>query len=274
MPDNLVTMRGGPGPVIAFVHSASGLVTGFRRLVPHLRRGGAVYAFASVEPGSEQSTIATVAASYWDQLREAVNGPLVLAGWSFGGAVALRMASLAEAAGCDVRCVVLIDSGTPELLSTRTDSVVEQLAGLFELDPADLAHGTDVADLDAALELIAARLGVLHGDEHIDVADLRPFVEVHDWHIRVARRAWRPQPVTAPVVLVRARDEKGWGDVPTDLGWSSALGHAPEIVWTPGNHHDLMSARHAPHLAGVLNLVTAEHPGPAGTPGPAMEQLA
>jgi thioesterase domain-containing protein len=254
MCENLVPLREGRGPTIAFVHPASGLATGFRRLVPHLTEHGRVYAFESLEPGpAERCSIAALGIDYWSQLREHVHGPLVLAGWSFGGPVALRMAESAEADGVDVRHVVLIDSGTPDLLAPRAETRVRRLAGLFELDPDSIEDGED----ERALELVACQLRAVHGNDSIDIADLRPFVEVYEWHLKAMRRPWRAAAVHAPVVLIRARDEVGWHDAPADLGWSAALGGPLDTIWTPGTHYDLMSATNAPHLAELLNRLVA-----------------
>jgi thioesterase domain-containing protein len=256
--DNLVLLREGRGPTTAFVHPASGLATAFRTLVPHLAAPGRVYAFENVEPGPTQlCTIAALGADYWKQLRDHVLAPIVLAGWSFGGPVALEIAALAEADGVGVAQVVLIDSGTPELLATRTETEVERLAGLFELDRGSIGGIRG----ERALELVAARLRVVHGNDSIDVADLRPFVEAYDWHVEAARRPWHPPTVNGPVLLVRARDEAGWQDAPADLGWSRALSRRLEPLWTPGTHYSLMSAEHAQHLANLLNgLLIGGHP--------------
>lgn len=253
MPDNLVTLREGPGTAVAFIHPASGLATAFRRLVPHLGGRGGVFASENLEAGPEQRcSIGALAEDYWDQLRGHLDGAVVLAGWSFGGPVALRMAALAEAAGHDVRRVVLIDSGTPEMLATRPDTSAERVAGLFELEPAVVAHCDPAGGLEPVLEAVAAQLRGLHGGQ-VEPADLRPFVDVYLWHLRAGRRPWHPGGVATPVLLVRARDERGWAQAPDDLGWSTVLGASPELEWTPGTHYDLMSARHAPFLADLVN---------------------
>src|SRR5215475_525983 len=266
MPDNLLQLREGAEPTTTFVHPASGLATAFRRLVPHLGGRASVFAFENVEPGSPQhATIPAIAEDYWGQLRVGIRGPLVLAGWSFGGPVALRIAALAEAAGHQVRHVVLIDSGTPELLATRTETLVVRMAGLFELDPATVEAAEHVTDREQALELVASRLRAVHGNPGIEAADLRPFADVYDWHLRAARQPWRPRTVAAPVLLVRARDEAGWHDAPADLGWSAVLGAAPATAWTPGTHYDLMSATNAPHLADVLTPLLTVSGEPCGS---------
>ncbi|WP_026424302.1 thioesterase domain-containing protein [Actinokineospora inagensis] len=264
MHDNLVPLRGGGGPTVAFAHPSSGLATGFRRLVQHLTGPGPVYAFENLEPGpADLCSIAALGTEYWNQLRACAPGPLVLAGWSFGGPVALRMAEAAEADGAEVAHVVLIDSGRPDLLAPRAETSVRRLAGLFELDP-DSIGGSDLdgddLDREQALELVAHLLRATHANDSIEVADLRPFVEVFEWHVAAGRRPWRVPAVRTPVVLVRARDEPGWHDAPTDLGWSAVLGGPVDTHWTPGTHYDLMSGKNAPHLAALLNRLLARVP--------------
>ena len=258
MADNLVALRAGTGYSLAFVHPASGLITAFRRLVPHLGGTGAVFALENPEPGRPPCSIGELAADYLAQLAGAAPGPFVLAGWSFGGAVALDMTGAAEAAGHHVAAVVLIDAAAPHLLrqarSPRSVPLAD-LAGLFEIGPAELRPGPAPASYEEAVELIVARLRTTRGMPRIEAADLRPFVDTYRWHTSVARRPWRPAGCRAPVILVRASDEPGWHDAPADLGWSGVLGTAPAMAWTPGTHHDLMSREHAPRLAQVLSRV-------------------
>ncbi len=252
MPDNLVTLKAGTGRSFAFVHPASGLVTAFRRLLPHLTGSGAVFALENPEPQQPPCSIDDLAADYWDQLADAAPGPLAIAGWSFGGAVAIDMASAAEAAGHHIAAVVLIDSVTPQLLRSIPPIPLNDLAGLFEIETSELPAGVSPVSDEEALDLIVAVLRRTRGLPEIQVADLRPFVDTYRWHLKVARRPWRPADVRAPVFLVRASDEPGRNDAPADLGWSSVLGTAPIPLWTPGTHHSLMSQEHAPCMAEVL----------------------
>lgn len=258
MADNLVPLRAGAGYSLAFVHPASGLITAFRRLVPHLDGTSAVFALENPEPRRPPCSIGELAADYWTQLADTAPGPLVLAGWSFGGAVALDMAGAAEAAGHHVAAVVLIDAAAPHLLrSARSPRPVPlgELAGLFEIGPAELRADAALTSYEEAVDLIVATLRTARGMPHIEAADLWPFVDTYRWHTSVARRPWRPVGCRAPVILIRASDEPGWDDAPADLGWTGVLRKVPVTLWTPGTHHDLMSHEHAPRLARVLSVV-------------------
>jgi thioesterase domain-containing protein len=254
MSDNLVPLRTGGGRTTVFIHPASGLITAFRRVVPHLPGNRNAVAFENPEPRPDAScSIDALAADYWHQLSAHSNGPILLAGWSFGGIVALAMASLAEAAGRPVTCVALIDSGPPQLLRERAAGLPDDLAGLFEIKPAELPPVPLPTAQEQVLDIIADVLRRTRGIPGITAADLQPFVDTFHWHVRAMRRPWRFAGCAAPVVLIRARDERGWRDAPEDLGWSHVLGDPPRLLWTPGTHHDLMSAEHAPHLAALLS---------------------
>src|SRR4029077_12457942 len=95
MAANLVTLRDGRGQSIVFFHPASGLATAFRRLAPYLPTEAAVFAFENAEPVGPPSSIDAIAASYWSELRSVADGSLFLVGWSFGGTVALELATIA-----------------------------------------------------------------------------------------------------------------------------------------------------------------------------------
>ncbi|WP_285733453.1 alpha/beta fold hydrolase [Nocardiopsis sp. ATB16-24] len=268
--DNLVLLREGDEPAIALVHPASGLSTSFRRLLPHLAGRSAVYAYENLEPGPpELCAVEALAECYWGQLRREDPGPLVLAGWSFGGPVAVAMAALAEAEGHRILGVAAIDSGTPDLLGSREETLLGRLAGLFEVDPAvfpeELARRTET--VEDALETIAAWLRGERGTDAVEADDLRPFVDAYLWHLEVVRRGWDAVRPRAPFLLVRGRDEKGWHDAPEDLGWSAALGSAPRIAWVPGTHYSVMSQENAPFVARLLSSlsVSGDDGGPNAT---------
>lgn len=266
--ENLITLREGKGQSVVLLHPASGLATAFRRLVPHLRSRGAVFAFENAEPKLAPSSIGDLAADYWSQLKIVAADPLLFAGWSFGGAVALEMASLAINAAHEVSAVVLLDAGAPHLIGSSPVLPLHDLAGLFGISPAELP--ADAAPvLDA--EILAVLVGVLRrtqGMTQIEADDLQPFVAAYRWHHTVARRPWRFRGDRMSVYLLRARDERGWDDAPPDLGWSSVLGGPPITLWAPGTHHSLMSEEHAPDLARILSsLLSKTHVTPPRSVG-------
>ena len=258
MAENLLTLREGVGQSVVFLHPASGLATAFRRLVPHLAGRCAVFAFENAEPAHDPPSIGELVVDYWAQLKGVANGPLFFAGWSFGGAVALELATRADNAAHAVAAVVLLDAGAPHLIKSLNGLPLLDLAGLFGIDtselPADAAAVTDEEILDLLVDILRRD----HGMAQIEINDLRPFVAAYRWHYAVARRPWSFRGLSAPVYLLRARDERGWDDSPPDLGWARVLGSPPPILWTPGTHHSLMSEEHAPDLARLLSRLFAE----------------
>ncbi|MFI9250538.1 alpha/beta fold hydrolase [Streptomyces sp. NPDC053069] len=257
----LVRLRGTTGRPLLFVHPSSGSAGGFRRLLPHLAPGYPVAAFEATEPGPpDECSVRRVAESY---LAEAAEAGLVegaaLVGWSFGGVVAVEMARIAERAGHRIGSVVLLDSATPDVLATRPRSAVQEYAGLFGADPEALRIPGTEDNPERILEAVAGLLSRESGIAYT-AADLRPYAEVHAWHVRALQTGPAPAACQAPVTLLRAAQESAWGDVPEDLGWSALLGRPVRTRWVPGTHHSLTEQRHAASLAGLLEELVQSGP--------------
>jgi len=258
MPENLITLRAGTGPTVVFLHPASGLATAFRRLVPYLAHGGAMLAFENPEPQCRPPSISELGADYWEQLRMAAKDPLVLVGWSFGGVIAVELATLAENAGRDVSAVVLLDAGSPDLLRSSRASPLLDLGGLFGIAPSELQANAAVTSEADIVEQLVDVLRRTCDMPQIEAEDLRPFVAAYRWHHAVTRLPWVYRGHRAPVSLCRARDEHGWDDAPPDLGWSVVLGVSPTLWWVPGTHHSLISEENAPDLARLLSKLVGQ----------------
>lgn len=83
MTHNLVTLRAGTGHSFAFVHPASGLITAFRRLVPHLSGHGATTLWT---PGTHYDLLSDEHAPYLAGVLSTVLTLLDEPSLSFGGA--------------------------------------------------------------------------------------------------------------------------------------------------------------------------------------------
>ncbi|GAA5198338.1 hypothetical protein GCM10023322_71460 [Rugosimonospora acidiphila] len=262
--DHLIELRreadGAAPRVVAFLHSSSGSASGFRRLVKHLRAPARYVAFQAVEPGADdRCSVPAIAADYWRDLepvlREEPSAALVLVGWSFGGVLAVEMARLAEAEGRGAAHVVLLDAGTPDMLSRCRGerSPAGEIASLFGITDG-LPVGTAALD-DASL--VAAVLDRLSGEGlgGLSASDLLPYLRTHRWHLNALSRPWSAPACAARVTLIRATDEDGWADTPADLGWSQALGQDVEVLGAPGTHHSLLSTEHAPSLAPLIDAI-------------------
>jgi thioesterase domain-containing protein len=254
---NLLSLRHGTGTrAIAFVHSASGSIGGFRRLLPHLDPGMTIVAFEAGRPGPEdRCSITAIAEDYLSELADAVQvDRTVLVGWSFGGPVAVELARLAEIGGTPPDAVILLDSATPAVLCERQRSGPVEIAALFGVQPPRMPP--DSSD-DAVLDAIAGALSVVSPGLGITADDLAPFVTTYRWHLKAARAGWSGLPCRAPVTLVRAAEESGWGDAPDDLGWSAVFDRPLTRRWAAGTHHTLTDPEHAARLAGLIEDVVA-----------------
>ncbi|WP_330299062.1 thioesterase domain-containing protein [Streptomyces sp. NBC_00503] len=253
-----------------FIHPSSGSIGGFRRLLPHLAADYPVAAFEASGSGpADGCTVTELAEAYLAEAAEAAMADdATLVGWSFGGAVAVAMAELAERAGRPVRGVVLLDSATPEVLKARPRSTVEEYAGLFGVAPELLEGVTEGDRADRVLEAVARALSPEGGIPYT-ADDLRPYVELHTRHVRTLHCGPPLRPCTAPVTLVRAAGEQGWGTAPGDLGWSALLGLAVRTRWTPGTHQSMTEPHHAAGLAALLDELFTGQRGalPGGPPG-------
>ncbi|RKT11414.1 thioesterase domain-containing protein [Streptomyces sp. 1114.5] len=250
---NLLSLRaaGPSGDSIAFVHPAGGSAGGFRRLLPHLPPGPGVLAFeADADAPADRCSIGAIAADYLEELApQADLRRTVLVGWSLGGAVAVEMARLSEQAGAAPRAVLLLDSATPAVLGVRPRRPAAEIAALFGVAEPDLPADADDAQILAA---VARALEERSPGAGFTPADLEPYAATYRWHLRAARAEFTVRPCAAPVVLVRALDESGWGDAPQDLGWSAVFGRAVPQRWTPGTHHTLLDPAHVAAAAALI----------------------
>ncbi|HTZ42892.1 MAG TPA: amino acid adenylation domain-containing protein [Jatrophihabitans sp.] len=248
----LVALNEGPAERTLYcVHEGTGSITGYyelaRMLQPDLRLVGIAFDDRLLDvPGEDK--IAAIAAAYVRLVRaDQPHGPYRLLGWSMGGLVAAEMARQLVAAGAEVEWACLVDSVVlaPE---TRTRDQVDRL--LDEL----LALSTGIAE-EEWTELAGDRLS-----GHLRQLDLRPeqiglgkrSLEAllrRNQFFRLAKRNYRPQPVGAPVTVLKAVDGNWqwpwfevWRDYVADL----------ELLEVEGNHLSVMERPQLDEVARVI----------------------
>ncbi|MEU3526548.1 alpha/beta fold hydrolase [Streptomyces sp. NPDC038707] len=240
MGGNLIRLKVSSGPhALVFIHPASGSAASYRALQPHLRSDCSVYAFHSpgIDPGRPR-TIEAIADAYLTQYLEADSRSVpVFVGWSFSGPVAVEMARLAEERGVAPAGVILLDSGTHEVLGARTVDLASEAGGLFGID---LSEAPDASSVDALLDHAAALIAVSSETPGLTGQDLRPFWDTYTWYQGIFDDGWRAEPCAAPLLVIRARDEKGWNSAPDCLGWSEVAGRPVSVAWAGGTHYTLM----------------------------------
>ncbi|MGW4966248.1 MupA/Atu3671 family FMN-dependent luciferase-like monooxygenase [Nonomuraea sp. NPDC004186] len=253
----------GGRPPFFCVHPVDGGVFGLRELAAHLGKDRPFHALQA--PGLDgESAPATdlgeLAAVYAEAMREVrPDGPYVLGGWSFGGVVATEVARLLTAEGHRVPEVIMLDSRAPWQMSiqlTGLTDLLDRWEPYLNVLPQALALAGDGA------AAAAGRLGIPPGL----LAELPELGErsIHaillaDPHARAvcrahidAMRRHRPQPLTVPVVLVRAADQPDiFGNDPL-MGWGelAAAGMSTHVI--PGDHFAMLRAPYVSELAGWL----------------------
>jgi thioesterase domain-containing protein len=133
----LVTLQPlGDKPPLVFMPSIGGTAMLWRDLLAHWQPDRPVYALSVVGdavPWPENATVPEIAASYLDCLRKNIAGRKIhLAGYSFGGPLALEMAQQLRALGDEVGTIVAIDAGPGELLHSQWPMPVQRFRWFLE----------------------------------------------------------------------------------------------------------------------------------------------
>ncbi|GAB3320541.1 hypothetical protein GCM10027451_41290 [Geodermatophilus aquaeductus] len=240
-----VLREGAPGvPPLVLVHGPQGDVDLYRSMVAALDTDAPVHgltAHLGTADGVGEASIAELARRHAERLEELQpTGPVRLAGYSFGGLVALEMARLLSARGREVRFVGLLDLLPPTGQLSRNAQRLYHLAALAARLVPGMA-GDTVADFLRAGPL--RRLLPAPGPSTPDEEVLRRSEEAFNRHV------WGPY--AGPVSYFRARRR-----IPVIMNQLYALRRVvPDltVVDVPGAHHDLLAAEHAAELAARVS---------------------
>lgn len=275
-PGPLMPMRAGSGRPLYLIHGLSGTLLECWAVVERLRTVRPVYGFQA--PGVDGEcppprTVEALAAAYAREIRAVQpNGPYALAGYSFGGLVALEVARELAREGHPVEAVCLIDSYVQQDLSPVRRAWAQWMRGVGTL--AALPPGQRLAYLRDTLERMApggARPGACA------VASARPSLGrnlsgtqqvVFDALLDALQR-YRPQPFDACAIdYLRARIPLGGYPDPLPV-WKRIARAGLRVRPLQGGHLDLMSAS-VQGTAGAIDAVLAGvAPARAsGEPGP------
>ncbi len=255
-------------PLLCF-HPVGGNVLCYRDLAEALGPNQPVYMVQSygLEEGQPlHGSVEAMVGAYLDAARGVLpDGPVAVAGWSFGGLLAWEAACQLQRAGVDVRAVMVLDAvAVPDVVRDlmRKDES-DYLAALFDemglFDAETLRPLTPEQRLDLILE---RGKGGHFLPDGMDRAGMRRLMALFQNNGLAAVR-YRPRPFDGELLLVRPTEASkqapgvtgdplnGWGALPT---------RGVTLRWMDGTHGQMLEKPWLNQLASHMrNWLDAVH---------------
>jgi arthrofactin-type cyclic lipopeptide synthetase C len=273
LPETLVEIRqGGARTPIYFPPGVLGELVVGEAITKALPDDVPLYGFRDPLDRAHTASLAAMAKRFCADINAfQPEGPISLAGYSFGGLLAYEMARQLRAAGREIRMLAIFDTG-PDFSNPATTR--ESLLRLWRC--VQNAPGWVAEDLLRSLNAeMPARLwrSIRNQARNVttrfqkDAPQFVPRVEhlfnVRGWtpalyaHVENNLRileAFTYEPYEGELVLFRARVRPLLHAHSPDLGWRS-VARAVQVITLPGNHHTLMTEPHIHRLAASLKEV-------------------
>jgi amino acid adenylation domain-containing protein len=262
----VVNDRGGESPLVCF-HPVGGNVLCYQALAKALgdRQPMAMLEAQGLERGQTlRTTVEDMVAADLPLIRQWIGErPVRLAGWSFGGLLAVEAAYRLDLAGVPVRDVLLFDAvASPEpvrQLLAKDES--DYLAMLFDgLGIAD-AETLRALSAEQRLDLMIERgRGILPLPDGIDRDAVRRLLAVFQNNALAAIRYRPPRLERLGALLVRPRVPSAQAPgIPGDdfNGWQACFGQPVQLEWMDGNHGQMLVPPQVDELAGHLRRYLA-----------------
>ncbi|MGB8955328.1 MAG: thioesterase domain-containing protein, partial [Tumebacillaceae bacterium] len=250
-------------PPLYIVHPVFGLVQPYRQL-SSLLGDRTVYGLQSkgISDGhAPLNSIEDMAAFYIEEMLSVQpEGPYHIAGWSFGGVIAMEMAIQLQRQGRSVAHLGLLDSVVRD--NTSAERIVfdealiremfrdglKQLFGVGlgeEAEPAEIQSLSVEAEVEWLVERARTRGTLQHG---LDVQQLVNTYRVFQ-HNMEANGTYMPSAKVEHLYLYKASE--GQTDLQSLIPWSE-LAATMDVIEVPGNHETMMNMPHVMELAEKL----------------------
>jgi thioesterase domain-containing protein len=132
--------KAGKRPPLYLVHTTPGDVIGYGNLIYHLGHEQPCFGFQSLGLNKKELAHTGIEemASYYISLlqRQQPHGPYLLAGWCYGGLLAVEMANQLQAAGEEVPYLGLIETPARAPANKRLAYYLRKLSNLFKMNPS------------------------------------------------------------------------------------------------------------------------------------------
>jgi thioesterase domain-containing protein len=242
---------GTTGCPLVFVHPIGGTVFCYQDLIGSLPTGRPAFGLEYGAGGAD--TLDKLAGEYAsDIVRELGTEPVILVGWSLGGAIAHAVAAQLADRGADVR-LVAIDSWLPTSgpLHAAAGALAASLAALAD----SLLAGEPLTDdqLVAVLPIVGRRDGELTGLTAEALGEL-----VRGWAALASLVSrYQPQPLGVPGILAQAtqRAEGLATDASAVESWSVAV-DLVRVESVAGDHFTIIQPPAVTALAAVLTAMS------------------
>jgi thioesterase domain-containing protein len=212
-------------------------------------------------------TVGELAGVYLERIRTVQpEGPYALLGYSFGGILAVELATRLRAAGQDVALTAVLDylpAAAPEPDAQLRDADAidqETLRLLLEF----LAPTTPQPPGRLAPEEVFARLTAPGGAfDGLPTERLATLLPTRAHHIRLAR-GWRPPRYDGRILLVSAGDEPGVPSTAEKAARWRRTVRTVDVLELPCIHNDLLTPRFAARIAAAVEAELTAHTAPQG----------
>ncbi len=262
----LMPLREGAGRPLVVLPGASGNPVAYLPLAERLA-GRPVWGLQPAALGPAVS-LEELACRLADSLAESLRaGPVDLLGHSFGAALAVATARQLERRGHPAGGVILLDLAAPgnrEAGPAPSDGAllaeIARAAGRYFDRPLAIPEtGFEGPSGREGFLACLAEAGLVSAQADAGLAD-RLLALYRDSLAML--RDWRPEPLAAPVTVVRARESEATGGaVDPTLGWArwTPVGHCAEV---PGDHIGMIREPAVAELAALLRRLLASPAGP------------
>ncbi|MGD0906496.1 MAG: amino acid adenylation domain-containing protein [Candidatus Acidiferrales bacterium] len=265
---SLVPIRpAGSRPPLFLIHAHGGNVLEYHHLVNGLDPDQPVYAFQSRGldgTAVNDSSIETIATAYIEELRSfQPQGPYYLAGFCFGGLVALEAALQLTAAGQAVASVIMIQSMHPEAMRFKRETnalqrlwyrikkqVNLEIENLSNQGPGYLIQRSRRA-WDMARTRAAIAFDKMTGKRPSDPSRLSMMYIFESLSIehKKAMHEYVPRPYSGDVILFRASKQLAGQNSDEFLGWKRVLGGNLDVCEVPGHQQTVLLQPNVSKLA-------------------------
>ncbi|MEI8396696.1 MAG: alpha/beta fold hydrolase, partial [Rhodospirillaceae bacterium] len=252
-----VNAAGARTPLICF-HPVGGNILCYREMADLLGPDQPVYMIQSYGLEDNQPLHATVEAmvsGYLAAMKGAVpDGPLALAGWSFGGLLAWEAACRLQQAGTEIKALILFDSiAAPDAMRDllRKDET-DYLAALFDEMGLGDAEAFRCLTPEQRLDMILAHgKGGHFFPDNMKRQDMRRLLTLFQNNALAAVR-YRPPPLDGRMLLIRPRlPSRQAPSIPGDeySGWRSLPRRGVDLRWIDGTHGHMLTQPYLDQLA-------------------------